>query len=125
MSWGLVGNRPIRHGEIWYIDLDPTKGHEIKKIRPAVVISADSVGVLAVKLVAPITGWSPRYEGKVWLVSVKKSEQNGLGKDSAIDVLQTRSVALERFTKKVGTLEAPLLEQVKAAMLLVIDYPVP
>lgn len=118
-----MGSPSIRHGEIWYIDFDPTKGQEIKKVRPAVVLSADSVGLLRVKLVVPITGWSPTYQGKVWLVKVKKSTQNGLAKDSAIDVLQTRSVALERFARKVGALEAPLLEQVKAAMLLVIDYP--
>ena len=118
--------KPVtQHGEIWFVDLDPTKGHEIKKVRPAVVISADNVGVLRVKLVAPITGWNPRYRHQVWHVRVDKSQQNGLSKDSAIDVLQTRSVALERFVSRVGTLEAPRLEQVKAAFLLVIDYPVP
>jgi len=33
----------VRRGEIWWVDLDPTQGVEIRKTRPAVVMSADAV----------------------------------------------------------------------------------
>ena len=33
-------------GEIWLINLDPTIGAEIKKIRPAVIVNDDAVGIL-------------------------------------------------------------------------------
>ena len=33
-------SRP-RRGEVWMVSLDPTKGHEIKKTRPAVVVTND------------------------------------------------------------------------------------
>ncbi|MDD1438227.1 type II toxin-antitoxin system PemK/MazF family toxin [Dolichospermum sp. ST_sed10] len=46
-----------KRGEIWLVNFDPTVGAEIRKIRPAVVISSDAAGRLPIKLVAPITGW--------------------------------------------------------------------
>lgn len=33
-------------GEIWWINLDPTVGAEIKKKRPAVIVSQDAIGIL-------------------------------------------------------------------------------
>jgi mRNA interferase MazF len=33
-------------GELWLINLDPTIGAEIKKIRPAVIVNDDSIGIL-------------------------------------------------------------------------------
>ncbi|MDB9317343.1 type II toxin-antitoxin system PemK/MazF family toxin [Nodularia spumigena] len=41
-----------KRGEIWLVNFDPTVGAEIKKVRPAVVISSDSVGKLPIKLIA-------------------------------------------------------------------------
>jgi len=45
----------INRSEIWSVNLDPTIGAEIRKIRPVVVVSSDAVGVLPIKLVAPLT----------------------------------------------------------------------
>jgi mRNA interferase MazF len=46
-----------RRGEIWLVDLDPTRGSEMKKTRLVLVISSDALGVLPVKLGVPITEW--------------------------------------------------------------------
>ncbi|MDH6105639.1 type II toxin-antitoxin system PemK/MazF family toxin [Anabaenopsis tanganyikae CS-531] len=44
-----------KRGEIWLVNFDPTVGAEIKKVRPAVVISSDSVRKLPiVQCVSPI-----------------------------------------------------------------------
>lgn len=45
----------VRRGEVWLARLDPTQGAEMGKTRPVVIISADGMGVLPVKLVAPCT----------------------------------------------------------------------
>ena len=45
----------MNRGEIWEIDFNPTKGAEINKIRPAVIISDDNIGVLPLKIIVPIT----------------------------------------------------------------------
>jgi mRNA interferase MazF len=50
-----------KRGEIWLVNFDPTVGAEIKKVRPAVVISSDSVGKLPIKLIAPITDWKTYF----------------------------------------------------------------
>jgi mRNA interferase MazF len=34
-------------GKIWLVNLDPTIGDEVRKVRPSVVVSRDAVGVLA------------------------------------------------------------------------------
>ena len=36
----------MRRGDIWLINLDPTVGAEIKKTRPAIVVSDDAIGIL-------------------------------------------------------------------------------
>ena len=45
--------RSPKRGEIWRVDFNPTKGAEIQKQRPAVVISSDALGKLPLKIVAP------------------------------------------------------------------------
>ena len=57
--------RPKR-SEIWLVSLNPTLGAELQKTRPVVVVSADTLGVLPIKLIVPFTGWSERYSGKLW-----------------------------------------------------------
>jgi mRNA interferase MazF len=47
----------MKQSEIWLIDLDPTKGAEIQKKRPAIIINDDTLGKLPLKVVIPITDW--------------------------------------------------------------------
>lgn len=112
---------PVR-GEIWLVQFNPTVGSEIGKKRPAVVISSDSLGTLPLKLVAPITGWNPRFASKLWHVPVDPTMQNGLSKKSSVDLFQVRSVSLRRFDSKIGVLEADTVEQVVETLSIVVEY---
>jgi mRNA interferase MazF len=116
----LPSSEPKR-GEIWQVDFDPTKGSEIKKRRPAVIVSSDALGVLPVRLVVPLTEWNDSYAGKIWIVRIDASYRNGLTKDSAAETLQTRSVSLERLSNKLGILEERLLEQVVSALAISVE----
>lgn len=126
MTSSTTPSRPKTHrprrGEIWLINLDPTIGAELKKTRPAVVVSADAVGVLPVKLVVPLTGWNDTYPGKIWLIEVEPTRGTGLDKESAADVLQMRSVALERFVRRQGRMPAPVMDEIAAAIAAVVEY---
>ncbi len=115
-----MANLPKR-GEIWLVDFNPTKGREIQKIRPAVVISSDYVGKLPLKLVAPVTEWQDSFHDNLWHVSIKPSPENGLQKHSAADALQTRSVDVLRFKKKMGAIKDPQLLEIVQALALVIE----
>lgn len=53
----MVGPRaPVRRGEVYWVNLDPTVGTEIRKTRPALVVSPDDMNAsLPRVLVAPVT----------------------------------------------------------------------
>ena len=112
---------PLR-GEIWKVDLNPTKGSEIKKERPVIVISSDAIGTLPIKLIAPITEWKNAFTNKAWLISVEPTASNGLTKKSAIDTLQLRGVDTIRFTQYLGMASHAVIEEVTAAIALVIEF---
>ena len=108
--------------QIWWVDLDPTRGSETCKTRPAVVVSSDAVSRLPVRLVVPLTEWKEKHREFLWRVQVEPSHLNGLSKLSAADALQIRCVSLERFDRQVGRLEAALLSELCAAIALVVEY---
>jgi mRNA interferase MazF len=118
----MVKVEPQR-GEIWWVRLNPTVGDEIQKTRPSLVISRDDLASLRLRLVVPITGWKPFFSSIPWLVRLDPSPQNGLVKPSTANPLQTRSVALERFVDKLGSLDEETLELIVLGLGVVIHYP--
>ena len=112
----------ISRGEIWVVNLEPTVGSELRKTRPVVVVSADAVGTLPLRLVATLTEWKDAFSGKVWLVKVAQNRSNGLAKTSAADTLQLRGVDTSRFVQKLGTASASIMKSITAAVAAVIEY---
>ena len=113
---------PPARGDVWKINFDPTIGAEIKKIRPAIVISSDAIGILPIKLVAPITKWKDSFKHKLWLVPVNPDDNNGLTEESVVDTLQIRGVEIRRFINKMGRVTFDLLEEIGAAVAIVVEY---
>ena len=111
-----------KRGEVWLVNFDPTVGSEIKKTRPAVVVSSDSVGRLPIKLIAPITEWKDHYHSNMWHIEIAPSSSNGLREISAVDVLQLRSVDKQRFVQKLGRVKSDIMEEIVAAIAMVIEY---
>lgn len=112
----------ISRGEVWKVDLDPTIGQEIKKTRPAVVVSSNSIGKLPLKIIVPITDWKPHYANYPWMVYLEPDRQNGLAKKSAADTFQVRSVDQARLVEKLGQLPAPVLEEITAGIAICVEY---
>ena len=117
------GTRPVR-GEVWLVNFNPTVGSEIRKTRPAVVVSSDGVGRLPVKLVAPITEWKDAFADSAWLVRIDPNQANGLSKPSAVDVLQLRGIDLRRFGIRLGQLSPSLMDEIAAAVAIVVEFAV-
>ena len=107
-------------GEIWWIRFDPTQGAEIGKTRPAAVVSVPSVGKLPLRIVVPITEWNPKWATVPWLVYLKRTQRNGLDKDSGADCFQVKSLSLKRFESRIGFLTADEIEQVSAGVALCV-----
>jgi mRNA interferase MazF len=119
----LTTNRDLpKRGEIWLVNFDPTIGAEIKKVRPAVVISSDAVGKLPIKLIAPVTDWKTYFLQNFWHVKIESDTTNSLTKISAIDVLQLRGVDLQRFIRKLGDVSEMKMSEINAAILAVIEW---
>lgn len=111
----------MKRGEIWLINLDPTIGAEIRKTRPAVIVSSDTIGVLPLKVIVPLTDWKDHYEIAPWMVRVEPDAQNGLEKTSAADTFQVRSLAQERFIKKLGEMDTRRMAQITTGLGLVLE----
>ncbi len=111
-----------KRGDIWLTNFDPTVGAEIKKIRPSVVVSSNSVGKLPLKLAAPITDWKEYYAGNIWHVKIEPDIANGLTKVSAVDVLQLRGMDVQRFIRKIGEVSSTDMEEIARAIAAVVEY---
>jgi mRNA interferase MazF len=109
-----------RRGEIWLVDFQKSVGAEIQKLRPAVVMSLDTVGLLPLRVVVPVTEWRPLYLGYTWFVFIPVSATNGLIKDSGADAFQVKSVSEKRFAQRLGLVSPYELDAIAMAVALVV-----
>ena len=109
-------------GDIWFTELDPVVGDEIQKTRPCVIISADGLKSLKVKLVVPIREWKSSHDNNPWYVPIEITIKNGLTKKSTADVLQTRCVSTDRLNNKSGFVSAEVIQEIVTALASIIEY---
>jgi len=53
---------------------------------------------------------------------VAASSENGLDRDTHADAAQVRTLACERFVRKVGRLSEPTMDEIAAGIALLIEY---
>ena len=107
-------------GEIWLLNLDPAIGAEIKKTRPGVIVNDDAVGVLPLKVVVPETQWKERYAVAPWMIRLEPDAENGLGKPSAADTFQVRSLSQTRFVQRLGKLSEETMQRISKGLAVVL-----
>jgi mRNA interferase MazF len=94
-SWRM--GLKMKRGEVWNVLLDPTKGSEQQGIRPAVIVSPDSMNEsLDTKVVIPLTTKANNWPSRV------KIEFNS--KDGQAMCEQIRTVSSKRLVKNLGQL---------------------
>ncbi len=108
-------------GEIFWVNLDPTVGDEIKKKRPVVVLNQGHEKNLRLSIVIPITGWKRHWEENPFFVTIKPSNQNRLQKKSVIDCFQIRAISHIRFMDRIGKITDNQMSEVKRAISLILD----
>ena len=104
----------IRRGDIVSVDLEPVRGAESDKRRPAVIVSNDAANATASRLgrgvvtVVPVTSNVERvYPFQVLLPATR----TGLERDSKAQAEQVRSVAIERIGARMGAVPQDILLQ--------------
>ena len=106
-----------RQLDIYWIDLEPTRGAETKKKRPCVVVQSDLMnrGTRTV-IVAPIL---PGHKQWPFVINVIPTKTNGLDKKHHINLKQLRAVDVSRINNKQGTLGNQYKEAIQDALQLI------
>jgi mRNA interferase MazF len=95
----------VTRGDVWIVRLDPTEGHELRKTRPALVVSPSEINDnLGLALVAPLTTGSRPARFRV---PVHFGGQDGL-----ILLEQIRVLDSPRFERRLGTIDRKALSAV-------------
>ncbi|HET6501313.1 MAG TPA: type II toxin-antitoxin system PemK/MazF family toxin [Amycolatopsis sp.] len=109
----------MRRAEIRLVSLDPVRGSESDKTRPAVIVSNDGANSIATRLgrgvvtVVPITSNVARvYPFQVLL----KASDCGLRQDSKAQAEQVRSVSVERVGRKAGQVPPAVMARIDHAL---------
>ena len=98
----MAVSRSLRRGDVCLIQLDPTRGSEIRKTRPCLVVSPDELNLhLGTLIVAPMTTGGQAYP---WRVACRFQNRTGF---VAID--QLRTVDNERIAKRLGRISSNTL----------------
>ncbi|MBW8803348.1 MAG: type II toxin-antitoxin system PemK/MazF family toxin [Catenulisporales bacterium] len=109
-------------GDMFWVDLDPARGREAIKTRPAVIVSNDGVQSTVfrrgggVVTVVPVTSnVSSIYPFQTLILA---AEHPGLHTDSKAQAEQVRSVDVSRIRKRITTLTTATMRELDAALRL-------
>jgi mRNA interferase MazF len=104
----------VKRFEVWVVNLDPTTGSELKKTRPAVIVSPDDLNArLHTVVVVPLT------TGRSYPFRIATRVQ---GKRGVAAVDQIRTVDKGRLAKRIGSLHGATGRRVLEALTEMFAY---
>ncbi|WP_041543226.1 type II toxin-antitoxin system PemK/MazF family toxin [Catenulispora acidiphila] len=112
----------MRRGDMCWVNLDPARGGEIKKRRPAVVVSNDGVNSAVhrygrgVVTVVPVTSNTERVYP--FQILIDAADHPGLRTDSKAQAEQVRTVDVARIGSRITTLSPSTMRSLDAALRL-------
>jgi mRNA interferase MazF len=114
----VSARRPAR-GDVWLVELDPTRGHEQAGTRPCLVVSVDlfNSGPAGLVVVLPITS---RSRNIPFHVPVQPPE-GGVRTPSFIKCEDIRSVSTDRLLRRWGNVFADTLSMVEDRLRILLS----
>ena len=110
----------IKRGDIFLVNLEPVKGSEQGRIRPALIIQEDiSNEYSPTTIIAPITSkiFSKEFPTNVFL----SKQDSKLDKDSTILLNQIRAIDKSRLIKRISQIDFTLMKKVDSAIKIILD----
>jgi mRNA interferase MazF len=112
---------PLKRGEIWLADLNPTQGSEQAGIRPVIIFQNDIVSQFSTTTITiPLTTNQRRAALPICL-SIAKGN-GGLTQDSVALCFQMRALDKNRLIRILGQLIPELIAQLEEVVLLTLGY---
>jgi len=108
-------NEKIKRGEIWWVSLDPTQGSEIRKTRPCLVLSHDTINELRKTVVViPLSSAAKAHPP----ITVPISCQ---GKLAVAIIDQIRAVAKHRLKNRIQLASCEDVKKIMEALFLILQ----
>ncbi len=102
----------MRRGDVWWVSFDPSIGGEIRKRRPAIIISNDAANRNLNRVqVVPLTSRTERVYPSEAVVTVKRRKSKAMAD-------QLTTVSKLRLVDQIGRLSARYMEKVEHAVMV-------
>ena len=104
-----------KRGDAWWVDIDPTRGSEIRKTRPCLVITDDTLNLRRRTVVVVPLSTSPKANPPLQIAI------RSVGSPAVAVVDQIRAVSKDRLIRQLGTIASDELTDVEAAIRDILD----
>lgn len=108
-------------GEVW--ELAGGEGKHGGIPRKVIILSADALGSIPLRVVVPLSPWQEHYARAPWILRVPPVLNSGLDQPHAADALQVCSVSISRLTHRLGELPETITAEITRAVGMVLSLP--
>ncbi|TYQ24608.1 type II toxin-antitoxin system PemK/MazF family toxin [Pseudanabaena sp. UWO311] len=108
-------------GSIWIVSFDPSIGTEIRKTRPAVIISGTSFNRRSKVTVLPITSANPSDRLRPVIVPLVPSVTNGLSSNSFVVCVDPMTFDKRRLIQCLGQIELNQLQEIQQILVRYLE----
>lgn len=108
----------MKRGEIWSVSFDPSRGHEIRKTRPALILQKDIfVERSPLVVVVPISSRAR----KTGVLTIPVSKKTGLKRGGYVKVDHIKSLDKQRFARRLGRVSHEIMDKVAMGLRILLD----
>jgi len=117
----MAASGDYRLGSIWLVSFDPSVGTEIRKTRPALIISGTSFNQRSKVTVIPITSANPSDRLLPAIVPLIPSRTNGLSTNSFVVCVDPMTFDKRRLVQHLGQVEPYQLQEIQQILLRYLE----